>query len=127
MDLIGKTLDGLYQVQEMIGTGGMANVYKAVAVAPGGPVPQGTVVAVKVLRSELMHDPDLVRRFQNESKAISLLNHPNIVKVYDVSVTDQLQYIVMEYVDGMTLRQYLNQRGGKLTSRETVHFISQIL
>lgn len=85
MDLIGKTLDGLYQVQEMIGTGGMANVYKAVAVAPGGPVPQGTVVAVKVLRSELMHDPDLVRRFQNESKAISLLNHPNIVKVYDVS------------------------------------------
>lgn len=127
MDLIGKTLDGLYQVQEMIGTGGMANVYKAVAVAPGGPVPQGTIVAVKVLRSELMHDPDLVRRFQNESKAISLLNHPNIVKVYDVSVTDQLQYIVMEYVDGMTLRQYLNQRGGKLTSRETVHFISQIL
>ena len=125
-NLIGKTLDGLYTVRELIGTGGMANVYKAV-VGPGGPVPEGTVVAVKVLRQELMHDPDLVRRFKNESKAISLLNHPNIVKVYDVSVSDDLQYIVMEYVDGMTLREYLNERGGKLTSRETVHFISQIL
>ena len=125
-NLIGKTLDGLYTVRELIGTGGMANVYKAV-VGPGGPVPGGTVVAVKVLRQELMHDPDLVRRFKNESKAISLLNHPNIVKVYDVSVSENLQYIVMEYVDGMTLREYLNERGGKLTSRETVHFISQIL
>ena len=125
-NLIGKTLDGLYTVRELIGTGGMANVYKAV-VGPGGPVPKGTVVAVKVLRQELMHDPDLVRRFKNESKAISLLNHPNIVKVYDVSVSEKLQYIVMEYVDGMTLREYLNERGGRLTSRETVHFISQIL
>ncbi len=125
-NLIGKTLDGLYTVRELIGTGGMANVYKAV-VGPGGPVPEGTVVAVKVLRQELMHDPDLVRRFKNESKAISLLNHPNIVKVYDVSVSENLQYIVMEYVDGITLREYLNERGGKLTSRETVHFISQIL
>ena len=125
-NLIGKTLDGLYTVRELIGTGGMANVYKAV-VGPGGPVPEGTVVAVKVLRQELMHDPDLVRRFKNESKAISLLNHPNIVKVYDVSVSENLQYIVMEYVDGMTLWEYLNERGGKLTSRETVHFISQIL
>ena len=125
-NLIGKTLDGLYTVRELIGTGGMANVYKAV-VGPGGPVPEGTVVAVKVLRQELMHDPDLVRRFKNESKAISLLNHPNIVKVYDVSVSENLQYIVMEYVDGMTLREYLDERGGKLTSRETVHFISQIL
>lgn len=83
-NLIGKTLDGLYTIRELIGTGGMANVYKAVVTAPGGPVPEGTVVAVKVLRQELMHDADLVRRFKNESKAISLLNHPNIVKVYDV-------------------------------------------
>ena len=126
-NLIGRTLDGLYAVRELIGTGGMANVYKAVVVGENGPVPVGTVVAVKVLRQELMHDPDLVRRFKNESKAISLLNHPNIVKVYDVSVSETLQYIVMEYVDGMTLREYLNERGGKLTSRETVHFISQIL
>lgn len=126
-NLIGKTLDGLYTIRELIGTGGMANVYKAVVTGSGGPVPEGTVVAVKVLRRELMHDPDLVRRFKNESKAISLLNHPNIVKVYDVSVSDDLQYIVMECVEGMTLREYLNERGGKLTSRETVHFISQIL
>ena len=126
-NLIGRTLDGLYAVRELIGTGGMANVYKAVVVGENGPVPVGTVVAVKVLRQELMHDPDLVRRFKNESKAISLLNHPNIVKVYDVSVSETLQYIVMEYVDGMTLREYLNERGGKLTSRETVHFISQMM
>ena len=125
--LIGKTLDGLYTIQELIGAGGMANVYKAVVSAPGGPVPEGTVVAVKVLRQELMHDADLVRRFKNESKAISLLNHPNIVKVYDVSVSENLQYIVMECVEGMTLREYLNERGGKITSRETVHFIAQIL
>ena len=126
-NLIGKKLDGLYEVKELIGSGGMANVYKAVMLDRNGPVPAGTVVAVKVLRQEYTHDPELVRRFKNESKAISLLNHPNIVKVYDVSVNDQLQYIVMEYVDGMTLREYLNERGGKLTSRETVHFISQIL
>ena len=114
-NLIGKRLDGLYEVQELIGSGGMANVYKAVMRGQNGPVPAGTVVAVKVLRQEYMHDPDLVRRFKNESKAISLLNHPNIVKVYDVSVNDHLQYIVMEYVDGMTLREYLNERGGKLS------------
>ena len=126
-NLIGKKLDGLYEVKELIGSGGMANVYKAVMLGCNGPVPAGTVVAVKVLRQEYTHYPELVRRFKNESKAISLLNHPNIVKVYDVSVNDQLQYIVMEYVDGMTLREYLNERGGKLTSRETVHFISQIL
>ena len=126
-NLIGRKLDGLYLVKELIGSGGMANVYKAVMLGHNGPVPEGTVVAVKVLRQECMHDPDLVRRFKNESKAISLLNHPNIVKVYDVSVSDHLQYIVMEYVDGMTLREYLNERGGKLSSRETVHFISQIL
>ena len=115
-NLIGKTLDGLYTIQELIGAGGMANVYKAVVSAPGGPVPEGTVVAVKVLRQELMHDADLVRRFKNESKAISLLNHPNIVKVYDVSVSENLQYIVMECVEGMTLREYLNERGGRITS-----------
>ena len=124
---IGKLLDNRYEILEKIGSGGMANVYKAVMRGHNGPVPAGTVVAVKVLRREFMHAPDLVRRFKNESKAISLLNHPNIVKVYDVSVNDDLQYIVMEYVDGMTLREYLNERGGKLTSRETVHFISRIL
>ena len=125
-NLIGKRLDGLYEVQEPIGSGGMANVYKAVMRGQNGPVPAGTVVAVKVLRREYMHDPDLVRRFKNESKAISLLNHPNIVKVYDVSVNDHL-HIVMEYVDGHDVAGVLNRRGGKLSSRETVHFISRSL
>ena len=65
--------------------------------------------------------------YKNESKAISILSHPNIVKVYDVSVTDKLQYIVMEYVDGITLKEYLKQRGGALTWKETVHFATQVL
>ena len=119
--LIGTKLDGLYEIETLIGSGGMANVYK------GKDLRNGRAVAVKVLREEYMTDPDLVRRFKNESKAISILDHPNIVKVYDVSVTDKLQYIVMEYVDGITLRAYLDQRGGKLTWRETVHFTVEIL
>lgn len=120
-NLIGKKLDGIYELQELIGAGGMANVYKAVDLRTG------QTVAAKVLREEFAHDQDLVRRFKNESKAISILNHPNIVKVYDVSVSEKLQYIVMEYIDGITLKEYLNQRGGKITWRETVHFIIQIL
>ena len=80
-----------HEILERIGSGGMANVYKAVMLGRNGPVPAGTVVAVKVLRQEYTHDPELVRRFKNESKAISLLNHPNIVKVYDVSVSENLQ------------------------------------
>lgn len=120
-NLIGKKLDGLYELQALIGAGGMANVYR------GTDLRTGQTVAVKVLREEFAHDQDLVRRFKNESKAISILNHPNIVKVYDVSVSEKLQYIVMEYIDGITLKEYLNQRGGKITWRETVHFIGQIL
>ena len=119
--LIGTKLDGLYEIESLIGSGGMANVYK------GRDLRNDRDVAVKVLKEEFMNDEELVRRFKNESKAISILNHPNIVKVYDVSVTDKLQYIVMEYVEGITLREYLDQRGGKLTWRETVHFASEIL
>ena len=120
-NLIGKRLDGRYSIESLVGVGGMANVYR------GTDLKTGNQIAVKVLKDEFLDNEELVRRFKNESKAISILSHPNIVKVYDVSVTDKLQYIVMEYVDGMTLREYLNERGGKLSSRETVHFISQIL
>ena len=120
-NLIGKKLDGLYEIQAQIGAGGMANVYRAVDLRT-----QQTV-AVKILKEEFIHDQELVRRFKNESKAISILNHENIVKVYDVSVSDKLQYIVMEHIDGITLKQYLNERGGKITWRETIHFIGQIL
>ena len=125
-NLIGKTLDGLYTIQELIGAGGMANVYKAVVSAPGGPVPEGTVVAVNVLRQELMHDADLVRRFKNESKAIAVMSHPNIVKVYDVSFGEKLQYIVMEYVDGITLKEYI-QKQGAITWNDALYFTTQIL
>ena len=120
-NLIGKKLDGRYLIEGLIGVGGMANVYR------GKDTQTGNAVAVKVLKPELMDNEELVRRFKNESKAISILNHPNIVKVYDVSVSDKMQYIVMEYVDGITLKEYLKQRGGALSWKETVHFAMQIL
>lgn len=120
-NLIGKRLDGRYLIQSLVGVGGMANVYRGVDERTGN------AIAVKVLKEEFLDNEELVRRFKNESKAISILDHPNIVKVYDVSVTDKLQYIVMEYVDGITLKEYLKQRGGALTWKETVHFATQIL
>lgn len=119
--LIGKKLDGRYLLDELVGVGGMANVYKATDLK------NGSTVAVKVLREEFAQDAELVRRFKNESKAICILDHPAIVKVYDVSVTDKLQYIVMEYIDGITLKEYMTQRGGPLTWKEVVHFAGQIL
>ena len=118
---IGKKLDGRYQIESLIGVGGMANVYRA------NDLRNDRVVAVKILREEFLQNAELVRRFKNESKAISILNHPNIVKVYDVSVTDRLNYIVMEYIDGITLKEYMKQRGGPLTWKEVVHFAQQIL
>ena len=75
-NLIGKKLDGLYEVKELIGSGGMANVYKAVMLGRNGPVPAGTVVAVKVLRQEYTHDPELVRRFKNESLSLIHISEP---------------------------------------------------
>ncbi len=120
-NLIGKKLDGRYLIESLIGVGGMANVYK------GRDIRTGNGIAVKVLKEEFLGNEELVRRFKNESKAISILDHPNIVKVYDVSVTDKLQYIVMEYIDGITLKEYLKQRGGALTWKEVVHFATQVL
>ena len=120
-NLIGRRLDGRYLIQNLVGVGGMANVYRGVDEK------NGNAIAVKVLKEEFLDNEELVRRFKNESKAISILDHPNIVKVYDVSVTDRLQYIVMEYVDGITLKEYLKQRGGALTWKETVHFATQVL
>lgn len=120
-DLIGKKLDGRYLVESLVGRGGMANVYR------GQDTRTGNAIAVKVLKEEFLDNEELVRRFKNESKAISILDHPNIVRVYDVSVTDKLQYIVMEYIDGITLKEYLRQRGGVLTWKEVVHFAGQVL
>ncbi len=120
-NLIGRRLDGRYLIESLVGVGGMANVYK------GKDIRTGNIIAVKVLKEEFLDNEELVRRFKNESKAISILDHPNIVKVYDVSVTDKLQYIVMEYIDGITLKEYLKQRGGALTWKEVVHFATQVL
>ena len=86
-NLIGKRLDGRYSIESLVGVGGMANVYR------GTDLKTGNQIAVKVLKDEFLDNEELVRRFKNESKAISILSHPNIVKVYDVSVTDKLQYM----------------------------------
>lgn len=117
---VGKTLNGCYEIQEIIGVGGMAVVYKAY-----DNMSQRTV-AIKIMKDEFLADEDFRRRFKNESKAVALLSHPNIVKVYDVSFGDKLQYMVMEYIDGISLKEYIAQQG-VLTWKETVHFTTQIL
>ncbi len=117
---IGKRLDGRYEIHELIGVGGMAYVYKAYDRV------EGRWVAIKILKEEFSNNSDFLRRFRNESKAIAVLNHPNIVKVYDVSFGDQIQYIVMEFIDGITLKQYIEQEG-TIRWQEALHFTSQIL
>ena len=117
---IGKRLDGRYEIHELIGVGGMAYVYKAYDRV------EGRWVAIKILKEEFSNNSDFLRRFRNESKAIAVLNHPNIVKVYDVSFGDQIQYIVMELIDGITLKQYIEQEG-TIRWQEAVHFTTQIL
>lgn len=118
--LIGKKLDGRYLILELVGAGGMANVYKATDIL------ENRTVAVKVLREEFLDNEELVRRFKNESKAISMLSHPNIVKVYDVNFSDAVQFIVMEYIDGINFMQYLESQG-KLEWKEAIHFTVQVL
>jgi serine/threonine-protein kinase len=119
-NLLGKRLDGRYQITELIGAGGMANVYKAADLL------ENRTVAVKVLREEFLDNEELVRRFKNESKAISLLSHPNIVKVFDVNFSSALQYIVMEFIDGITLKQYIDSVK-PLGWKDAVHFTVQVL
>lgn len=117
---IGKRLDGRYEIHELLGVGGMAYVYKAYDNI------EKRWVAIKILKEELAGNSDFLRRFRNESKAIAVLSHPNIVKVYDVSFGDRIQYIVMEYIDGITLKQYIEQQG-EIKWREALHFTVQIL
>lgn len=117
---IGKKLDGRYELLELIGVGGMADIYKA------RDITEDRVVAVKILKNEFVGSEDFIRRFRNESKAIALLSHPNIVKIFDVGFTDKLQFIVMEYIDGMTLTDYISKQG-VLKWRDVVHFTMQIL
>lgn len=117
---IGMKLDGRYEITELIGVGGMANVYR------GRDIMENRVVAVKILKSEYSENEEFVRRFRNESKAIAVLSHPNIVKIYDVGYENSIQYIVMEHIDGITLKEYIEQQG-KLKWRDCVHFTIQIL
>lgn len=116
----GKRLDGRYEIQELIGVGGMAVVYKAYDTI------DDRTVAIKILKDEFLGNQEFIRRFKNESKAIAVLDHPNIVKVYDVSFGDRLQYIVMEYIDGISLKEYLNQQK-EIRWKEALHFTMQIL
>ena len=118
-NMIGKMLDNRYELLEVIGSGGMAVVYKAKCHR------LNRLVAVKVLKSDLAEDADFRRRFRDESQAVAMLSHPNIVSVYDVS-RGETEYIVMELIDGITLKQYMEKRG-QLNWREALHFITQIM
>ncbi|MCL2514106.1 MAG: protein kinase, partial [Oscillospiraceae bacterium] len=117
---VGRTLGDRYEIQELIGVGGMAVVYKAYDLI------DDRTAAVKVLKEEFVANDEFRRRFKNESKAIAILSHPNIVKVYDVSFGEKLQYIVMEYIEGITLKEYIEQQG-VVNWREALHFVTQIL
>ena len=116
---IGKLLGDRYQILELIGHGGMAVVYKALDTR------LSRNVAVKIMRDELADDVEFKARFASESHAIAMLSHPNIVAVYDVSQNDDLEYIVMELINGITLRQYMSKKG-QISWMEVLHFSKQI-
>ena len=117
---LGKRLDGRYEIQEIIGIGGMAVVYKAFDIQ------ENKIVAIKILKDEFGTNVEFLRRFQNESKVIAVLSHPNIVKVFDVSFGDNFQYIVMEYIDGITLKEYI-ERKQSIPWKDALYFTVQIL
>ncbi|MCC8196148.1 MAG: Stk1 family PASTA domain-containing Ser/Thr kinase [Ruminococcus sp.] len=117
---IGLKLDGRYQITELIGVGGMSDVYKGIDIM------ENRTVAVKILKSEFAENEEFVRYFRNESRAIAVLSHPNIVKIFDVGYEHDLQYIVMEYINGITLKECIEQKG-MLQWRECVHYTIQIL
>ena len=116
---IGRLLDNRYEILEVLGVGGMAVVYKARCHR------LNRLVAIKILKAEYTKDEEFRRRFHAESQAVAMLSHPNIVSVYDVSTTDEADYIVMELIDGITLKQYM-ERKGTLNWKETLHFAIQI-
>ena len=116
---IGRLLDGRYEILEAIGFGGMAVVYKARCHR------LNRLVAVKILKDELSKDEEFRNRFHAESQAVAMLSHPNIMSVHDVSTHDEADYIVMELIDGITLKQYMEKKG-TLNWKETLHFAMQI-
>ena len=112
---IGRLLDNRYEILEVIGTGGMAVVYKARCHR------LNRLVAIKILKDEFARDEEFRRRFRAEGEAVAMLSHPNIVQVYDVSSTEIANYIVMELIDGISLKQYMEKKG-VLNWKETLHF-----
>ena len=118
---IGKILDNRYEILDVIGVGGMAVVYKAYCHR------LHRFVAIKILKRDLAADAEFRRRFHEEAQAVAMLSHPNIVSVYDVSKGDDLDYIVMELIDGITLKQYMQKKQGRLNWRESLYFITQIV
>lgn len=117
---VGQVFDGRYKITKILGVGGMAVVFEAFDTK------LNRIVALKMLKDEIANDSQSVKRFINESKAVSMLSHPNIVSIYDVSVKDNLKYIVMERVDGITLKSYMTQKG-VLSLSETISYTEQIL
>lgn len=117
---IGKMLDNRYEILEVIGMGGMSVVFKAKCHR------LNRLVAIKMLKKDLSEDAEFRRRFYDESQAVAMLSHPNIVAVYDVSRGGGMDYIVMELIDGITLKQYMERRG-RLDWPEILHFITQIM
>lgn len=117
---VGQIFDNRYRIEKVIGIGGMAIVFKATDLL------MRRLVAVKILKDEIAGDEQSVKRFINESKAVAMLSHPNIVNIYDVSVRDNIKYIVMEYVDGITLKNYMRHRE-VLNLREIISYTTQIL
>jgi len=117
---LGRILDNRYEILELIGVGGMAYVYKALCHR------LNRLVAIKILKEELANDEEFQRRFYTESQAVAMLSHPNIVAVYDVSRSGNTEYIVMELIEGITLKQYINRKG-LLNWKEALHFATQIV
>lgn len=118
--LIGQLIDERYKVLSVIGVGGMSVVFKA------EDTKNGRTVAIKVL-NESGDDEHAIKRFVNESRAISMLSHENIVKVFDMSLNSELKYIVMEYAEGVTLKDYMAKKDNKIPLEEALSFVEQIL
>ena len=117
---VGAVIDRRYRIEKLIGVGGMAIVYRA------SDLVMHRTVAVKILKAEIAADEASVKRFINESRAVAMLNHPNIVSIYDVSVRANIKYIVMEYIEGITLKNYMTRKG-ELSLREILSYTEQIL
>ena len=117
---IGQTFEDRYTIVNVIGSGGMATVYGAYDQVAG------RSVAIKMMNKKLENNAKQIKLFVNESTALSLLSHPNIVQVYNTAITNSTKYIIMEYVEGITLKKHIDHRGA-LPEREVIYYATQIL